>query len=75
MNRHSGEAALCKATSSGLEVSVFVAVPAVTALALEDTDYSERSTTVSRSRGLALAFKGLTPWFNMEVPTEVLPKD
>lgn len=59
-----------------LSECLFVPVPAVTALALKDNNYSKRSTTISKSRG-RFGFHCLTPWFGMEVLTdcEFIPKD
>lgn len=79
MNRHSGEAALRKATSSGLEVTVFISVPAVTALLPQMLVIPSAAPQFPgpEAAGLGLASKGLTLWFGMEVPTdcESLPKD
>lgn len=76
---HRGEAVLCKAPSSGpvlLSECLLVPLPAVTALALKDNNYSKHSTIISKSRG-RIGFHCLTPWFGMEALTdcEFIPKD
>lgn len=79
MNRHSGEAVLCKATSSGLEVTLFVSVPAVTALLSQMLVIPSAAPRFPgpEAAGLRLASKGLVPWFSMEVPAdcECLPRN